>query len=292
MASKEPASAEAADAPPAKKQKKSPAQKKKSPKPKKAKKPKPEPVIQQVPVARLPPPAGASFKVTPPHPHPLAGLQVAPPPAQAISWNVDGLRAPGRTEMLEKLVADEAPDLICLQETKLQESHVKDWEAKLDGYSSHWSCSTKKKGYAGTSVFLKHAAGGPPPKPNPFTMAKKGGGASADAPKVTFGIGDTSHDGEGRAITVEYPTFFVVALYVPNSGMKLERLDYRLDEWDPALRSYLTSLQATKPVLLTGDLNVAHHDIDIYNYFAPTCGKSRRGTPGCTLEERESCAPR
>ena len=205
---------------------------------------------------------------------------------------MDGLRAPGRTEMLEKLVADEAPDLICLQETKLQESHVKDWEAKLDGYSSHWSCSTKKKGYAGTSVFLKHAAGGPPPKPNPFTMAKKGGGASADAPKVTFGIGDTSHDGEGRAITVEYPTFFVVALYVPNSGMKLERLDYRLGEWDPALRSYLTSLQATKPVLLTGDLNVAHHDIDIYNYFAPTCGKSRRGTPGCTLEERESCAPR
>jgi exonuclease III len=101
---------------------------------------------------------------------------------QAISWNVDGLRAPGRTEVLEKLVADEGPDMICLQETKLQESHVKDWEGVLEGYTSHWSCSTVKKGYAGTAVFLKN---------------------SSSAPTVSFGIDDKAHDGEGRSITIE-----------------------------------------------------------------------------------------
>ena len=102
---------------------------------------------------------------------------------QAISWNVDGLRAPGRKEVLAKLVADEAPDIICLQETKLQEMHVKDWEGALEGYASHWSCSTTKKGYAGTAVFLKEPA---------------------TPTKVTFGIDDKAHDGEGRSITVEY----------------------------------------------------------------------------------------
>ena len=190
------AAAAEAEAPPAKKAKKSPsvtaAGKSKAKSPKAAKKPN-EPVTQQEPIARAPTPSGPSFTVRslrgafllhlrPRFAHhcralPCAGL------LQAISWNVDGLRAPGRTEVLAKLVADEAPDMICLQETKLQESHVKDWEGVLEGYTSYWSCSTVKKGYAGTAVFLKSD--------------------SSSTPTVSFGIGDKAHDGEGRSITVE-----------------------------------------------------------------------------------------
>ena len=277
---------------------------------------------------------------------------------KVVSWNVDGLRAAGRREDLAALVAEEAPDVVCLQETKLQEVHVDDWLDLLPGYDAAWSCSTVKNGYAGTAVFARSAPSTPPDGavtvtgPGRFVRngatvtgdAGGGGGAaaadgegggkkkgkkqaglgaffkpaagakpkakptakaeaapapasSASSSSVTyphealplvgvqFGIG-AEHDGEGRSITLLYEHFSVVALYVPNSGQKLERLDYRVEEWDPALRAYVKGLETTHdtPAFVLGDLNVAHEDVDCYNWWAPHLKKQ----PGCTARERES----
>jgi exodeoxyribonuclease III len=252
-----------------------------------------------------------------------------------VSWNVNGLRAimKSKSEIFSGLVKQEMPgeqfsgiliykitnfclsllhlnppDLLCLQETKLQEKDVGNLENIVPGYTSHWSCSTDKKGYAGTVVFTKGAA----PKKAASTkkqpaissfFAKKvpkkeeaaAPSASADSLPVlgvTFGIsadGDETFAGaawqkQGRAITVEYESFFVVALYVLNSGQKLEQLEQRVNEWDPALRQYLQQLAAKKQVILTGDLNVAHADCDIWNPEAKHLAKQA----GCTKQEKES----
>lgn len=282
----------------------------------KAKKVEPPVVTAQDPAPRQPPPAKPAFKV--------------------VSWNVDGLRAKGRKEMLTKIAAEEKPDLICLQETKLNENDTALWEECLPGYKASFAICTEKKGYSGTAMYVKTAGGGGgggsggrnEQKTIQSFFAKKKPKAAAESSMdatepsaavlgVTFGIGDAEQSvaiGEGRAITVEYAGFYVVNLCknkphdlpyqsqnpvlshrlmgaslgvfpdVPNSGRKLERLDYRVSEWDVALRKYVVGLQESKPVVVTGDLNVAHSDIDIYNYFKPHLKK----TSGCTQRERES----
>jgi exodeoxyribonuclease III len=230
-----------------------------------------------------------------------------------VSWNVNGLRAilKSKRPQLEGLVKEEMPDLLCIQETKLQEKDVEALGTILPGFTAHWSCSTDKKGYAGTVVFTKCAS---PKKADtvskkqtaissffkkaPKKEEKASGLAAATNPlpvlDVTYGIGagldgsdsfdNAAWNCQGRAITVEYEAFFVVALYVLNSGQKLEQLKVRVNEWDPALRQYLQQLAAKKQVIVTGDLNVAHADADIWNPEAKHLAKQA----GCTKAEKES----
>ena len=169
-----------------------------------------------------------------------------------ISWNVNGLRAcegKGFRDVFRQLDAD----FFCLQETKMQPDQL---DIQFDGYDSYWN-SAEKKGYSGTAVFTKH-------KPL----------------NVTYGIGIDLHDHEGRVITLEMEDFFLVCCYTPNSQDGLKRLDYRMS-WEDAFREYLKKLDATKPVILCGDLNVAHEEIDLKN------PKSNRRNAGFTDEERE-----
>jgi len=169
-----------------------------------------------------------------------------------ISWNVNGLRAcegKGFRDVFSQLDAD----FFCLQETKMQPDQL---DIQFDGYDSYWN-SAEKKGYSGTAVFTKH-------KPL----------------NVTYGIGIDLHDHEGRVITLEMEDFFLVCCYTPNSQDGLKRLDYRMS-WEDAFREYLKKLDATKPVILCGDLNVAHEEIDLKN------PKSNRRNAGFTDEERE-----
>ncbi len=168
-----------------------------------------------------------------------------------ISWNVNGLRAcvgKGFCESFEALDAD----FFCLQETKMQPHQL---DLAFEGYRSYW-CSAEKKGYSGTAVFTRH---------EPLS--------------VSYGIGEEQHDHEGRVITVEMPTFYLVTVYTPNSQDGLRRLDYRM-EWEDAFRTYLVSLSAKKPVVVCGDLNVAHQEIDLKN------PKTNRKNAGFTDEER------
>ena len=169
-----------------------------------------------------------------------------------ISWNVNGLRAcegKGFREVFETLDAD----FFCLQETKMQEGQL---DLQFDGYQSYWNYADKK-GYSGTAVFTRH---------QPLN--------------VTYGIGIDEHDHEGRVITLEMDDFFLVTCYTPNSQDGLKRLDYRM-VWERDFRSYLKGLDAKKPVVLCGDLNVAHEEIDIKN------PKTNRHNAGFTDEERE-----
>lgn len=169
-----------------------------------------------------------------------------------ISWNVNGLRAAvtkGFMESFEKLDAD----MFCLQETKLQPHQI---ELELPGYEQYWN-SAVKKGYSGTAIFTRV-------KPL----------------NVTYGIGIEEHDQEGRVITAEYDNFFLVTCYTPNSQRELARLEYRMT-WEDAFRAYLLELDAKKPVILCGDLNVAHNEIDLKN------PKTNRKNAGFTDEERE-----
>ena len=169
-----------------------------------------------------------------------------------ISWNVNGLRAceaKGFRDIFRQLDAD----FFCLQETKMQPDQL---DIQFEGYDSYWN-SAEKKGYSGTAVFTKH-------KPL----------------NVTYGIGIDLHDHEGRVITLEMDEFFLVCCYTPNSQDGLKRLDYRMS-WEEAFRNYLKELDATKPVILCGDLNVAHEEIDLKN------PKSNRRNAGFTDEERE-----
>ena len=153
-----------------------------------------------------------------------------------VSWNVNGLRAvagKGFADIFTELDAD----FVCLQETKLQEGQI---DMEFLGYRSYWNFA-EKKGYSGTAVYTKH-----------------------DPVSVRYGFGIPEHDTEGRVITLEYETFFLVCAYVPNSQDGLARLGYRM-EWEDALRAHLTALDQVKPVVYCGDLNVAHEEIDLKN---------------------------
>jgi len=174
-----------------------------------------------------------------------------------VSYNVNGINASVKKGAKE-YIAREQPDILCLQETKVNPNDTNKWTTCFgNDYESYWNCCQKKKGYSGTAVFTKV-------KPD----------------KVSYGIGVAEHDEEGRAITLEYPEFFLVNTYVPNSGMKLERLQYRVT-WDAALLAYLDNLQKVKPVVWTGDLNVAHNEIDL-----ATPEKRKNKVPGFCDEER------
>ena len=169
-----------------------------------------------------------------------------------ISWNVNGLRASLKRGFMDAFKKIDA-DIFCLQETKMEQGQA---ELDLTGYQEFWN-SAQKKGYSGTAVFTKKA---------PLS--------------VTFGIGIEKHDQEGRVITLEFEDYYFVNVYTPNSQRDLVRLGYRM-EWEDDLRSYLLGLDTKKPVILCGDLNVAHQEIDIKN------AKSNRQNAGFTDQERE-----
>lgn len=153
-----------------------------------------------------------------------------------ISWNVNGLRACLTKGFLDFFHTIDA-DIFCIQETKLQESQV---NLELDGYRQYWN-SAIKKGYSGTAVFTK-----------------------IEPISVSYDIGIDEHYGEGRVITLEFEQFYLVNVYTPNSQRELARLDYRM-KWEDDFRAYLLKLDETKPVILCGDLNVAHNEIDLKN---------------------------
>lgn len=169
-----------------------------------------------------------------------------------ISWNVNGIRAAMGKGFCD-FVAEEAPDIICIQETKMQEGQA---DVPLEGYHQYW-CSAEKKGYSGTATFTK-----------------------AEPVSVSRGIGIDEHDHEGRVLNLEFDDFYLVNVYVPNSQNELKRLDYRM-KWEDDFRAYLKKLEESKPVIVCGDMNVAHKEIDIKN------PKSNRRNAGFTDEERE-----
>lgn len=169
-----------------------------------------------------------------------------------ISWNVNGIRAcltKGFSDFFENVDAD----VFCIQETKCQEGQV---DLSYPGYTSYWN-SAEKKGYSGTAIFTKK---------KPLT--------------VTYGIGIEEHDKEGRVITLEFKNYYLVTIYTPNSKRELERLAYR-QIWEDEIRRYLLTLSEKKPVVMCGDLNVAHQEIDLKN------PKTNHGNAGFTDEERE-----
>lgn len=170
-----------------------------------------------------------------------------------ISWNVNGLRACMGKGWLEFFNNADA-DFFCLQETKLQAGQI---ALDLPGYEQYWNYA-EKKGYSGTAIFTKH---------KPLS--------------VRYGLGVPELDTEGRIITLEYPDFYLATCYTPNAQRELARIDHRL-AWDGAFRKYLAALDQDKPVILCGDLNVAHQEIDLKN------PKSNRGNAGFSDEERES----
>lgn len=168
-----------------------------------------------------------------------------------ISWNVNGLRAcvtKGFVDIFNTLDAD----IFCVQETKLQQGQI---DLNLEGYHQYWNYA-EKKGYSGTAVFTRE-----------------------EPLDVIYGIGIEEHDTEGRCITLEFENFFLVTCYTPNSQNELKRLDYRM-KWEDDFRSYISTLDRKKPVILCGDLNVAHKEIDLKN------PKTNRKNAGFTDEER------
>ena len=169
-----------------------------------------------------------------------------------ISWNVNGLRAvagKGFADIFKDLDAD----FFCIQETKMQEGQL---DLEFPGYTSFWNYA-EKKGYSGTAIYSKH---------EPLS--------------VSYGIGIPEHDTEGRVITLEMPEFYLVCVYVPNSQDGLKRLDYRM-LWEDAFRAYLSGLAAKKGVIVCGDLNVAHEEIDLKN------PSTNHNNAGFTDQERE-----
>lgn len=169
-----------------------------------------------------------------------------------ISWNVNGLRACVTKGFLD-FFKDVDADIFCVQEIKLQEGQI---DLDLPGYKSYWNYA-EKKGYSGTAVFTKE---------EPLS--------------VKYGLGITDHDNEGRVITLEFNEYYVVTVYTPNSKSELERLDYRM-AWEDVFRNYLKTLEENKPVIVCGDLNVAHKEIDLKN------PKANRKNAGFTDEERD-----
>lgn len=168
-----------------------------------------------------------------------------------ISWNVNGIRAcltKGFMDYFNEMDAD----FFCIQETKCQAGQV---DLQLDGYYQYWNYA-EKKGYSGTAIFTKH-----------------------EPMSVRYGVGEEESEFEGRIITLEYADFYLVNVYTPNAKRDLSRLAYRI-EWEEKLADYLRGLDAVKPVIYCGDLNVAHRDIDLKN------AKSNQGNSGVTVEER------
>lgn len=168
-----------------------------------------------------------------------------------ISWNVNGLRAIVNKNFAD-IFSDFDADFFCLQETKLQEGQI---DLAFPGYESYWNYA-ERKGYSGTAIFTKHT---------PLS--------------VRLGIGAAEHDSEGRVITLEYAGFYLVTVYTPNSQEQLKRLDYRMD-WETSFLAYLKGLESEKPVVVCGDLNVAHENIDLKNW------KTNRKNAGFSDEER------
>jgi exodeoxyribonuclease III len=230
------------------------------------------------------------------------------------SWNVAGLRAVMRNEptALADLCRQHNLDMLCLQETKLQESHLEDPKLNLrgcvEGYDDYWSCSTAKKGYSGTAVFVKQRGGGAKKKQasiSSFFDKKKDklrdDGRDVEAPstvvvpdvdrelveptKISYSIGKPI-DNEGRTITLEFPFATITNVYVPNSGQKLERLDYRTNEWDKDFLAFHQEKEKERglPVIWLGDLNIAHKAFDIWNDGA----KHLATQAGVTEQERIS----
>ena len=169
-----------------------------------------------------------------------------------ISWNVNGLRACADKGFADAFKALDA-DFFCLQETKMQEGQL---DLEFEGYRSYWNYA-EKKGYSGTAIYSRH-----------------------EPVAVTYGLGIEEHDREGRVITLEMPDFFLVTVYTPNSQDELRRLDYRM-RWEDDFRNYLLALDAKKPVIVCGDMNVAHEEIDLRN------PKTNRRNAGFTDEERQ-----
>lgn len=169
-----------------------------------------------------------------------------------ISWNVNGIRACIQKGFLDFFKEIDA-DIFCIQESKCQEGQI---SLELEGYNQYWNYA-EKKGYSGTAIFTKK---------KPLS--------------VNYGIGIEEHDKEGRVITLEFEDFFMITVYTPNSQNELARLDYRMS-WEDDFRKYLKSLEENKAVIVCGDLNVAHKEIDLKN------PKSNRGNAGFTDEERE-----
>ena len=169
-----------------------------------------------------------------------------------MSWNVNGIRAclnKGFSDFFKEVNAD----IFCLQETKCQPEQI---NLEFEGYTSYWN-SAERKGYSGTAIFTKK-----------------------QPVNVTYGIGIEEHDKEGRIITLEFENFYLVTNYTPNAKRELERLDYRM-VWEDEIRKYLLELNKKKPVIMCGDLNVAHEEIDLKN------PKTNKGNAGFTNEERE-----
>ena len=180
-----------------------------------------------------------------------------------IAWNINGIRSVIDKKYLYDLIEKENPDIICFGETKLScpitETQQK-LKEKISGYKNrYYSQCGVRNGYSGTAIFSKK-------KPI----------------NVKFGMNDPLHDNEGRLITLEFKKFFLVHVYTPNSGQTLQRLDYRVNEWDVKFRKYINKLQKEKKVIVCGDLNVANEDIDIHS------PKTNKRTAGFTNEERES----
>lgn len=169
-----------------------------------------------------------------------------------ISWNVNGLRACVGKNFMEFFQKADA-DVFCVQETKLQEGQL---ALDLPGYEQYWNYA-EKKGYSGTAIFTKEKA-----------------------ISVQYGMGIAEHDKEGRVITLEFPEFYIVTVYTPNSQRELTRLSYRM-QWEQDFLAYLKQLEQKKPVIFCGDLNVAHQEIDLKN------PKTNRKNAGFTDEERE-----
>jgi exodeoxyribonuclease III len=181
-----------------------------------------------------------------------------------IHWNVNGLRPLLSKEELDQLVKNENPDIVCFNEIKIDQDTIKslDLNKKFNDkykFNCYWNCSTEKKGYAGTAILSKE-------KPE----------------SITYGMNIKKHDSEGRVITAEYKKFYLVSCYTPNAGEKLKRIDYRTKEWDSDFFEYINSLKSKKDVIVTGDLNVARNDMDI---FEP---KGKDKLPGFTKQEKES----
>ncbi|KAL6853510.1 hypothetical protein ACP4OV_019539 [Aristida adscensionis] len=180
-----------------------------------------------------------------------------------LSWNVNGLKAllKSRGFSVQQLAQREDFDVLCLQETKIQEKDVETIkDTLLDDYAnSFWTCSVSKLGYSGTAIISRV---------KPLS--------------IKYGLGVPDHDTEGRLVTLEFDNFYLLTAYVPNSGDGLRRLNYRITEWDPSLGNYMKELEKSKPVILTGDLNCAHQEIDIHD------PAGNRRSAGFTNEERES----
>ena len=184
-----------------------------------------------------------------------------------ISWNVAGIRAILKKDVVdnknfEQFFKDLSPDIICLNETKItKEEDIQkiDSTVLLDYSHRFWNCCSIKHGYSGTAILSKH-------KPLSFQ----------------YGFDSNNDDPEGRLITVEYQDFYLISVYTPNSGAELKRLDERVNDWDKKFREYVSVLKNKKEVIISGDLNCAHHEIDIKN------PQSNQRSSGFTIEERNS----